>query len=152
MCSVSEFDWVDCERVKRTGGVWLSVLHLVLFFDETGSLLVVKLRIRPAAIRVTSLSAKSGFRLEWVVCELGWDLVCEFGSIDSLEMVFFSRLLRGFLGSCLGCIEWFASSHGAPTCRAITLRAVHWFSSNSLFGDASWFRYLTFWSLSLFTR
>ena len=147
-----ELDWIYSTHVEIAWCVTISFLHLVLFFDETGSLLVVKLRIRPAAIRVTSLSAKSGFRLKRVVCELGWDLVCEFGSIDSLEMVFFSRLLRGLLDSCLRSIKRLASSYGAPTCRAITLRAVHWLSSNSLFRDASWFRYLTFWSLSLFTR
>ena len=68
----------------------LSVLHLVLLLDEACALLVSKLRVRSATVRVATF-AEASFRLERVVHEVLLDLIGVLVCVDSLKVVLFRR-------------------------------------------------------------
>ena len=73
----------------------LSFLHFVLFFDETSSLFVGKLGVRPASIRVATL-AETRLSLKRVVNEFIVNHVCILARVDTFKMEVLRRCLRLF--------------------------------------------------------
>ena len=63
------------------------VLHLVLHLDEGRTLRVLKLVVRPATVRVASVT-ETRLRLKGTIAQFLTDLTLEDALIDSLELEF----------------------------------------------------------------
>ncbi len=107
--AISELYRVDSQSVESTRSMGLSILHFVFLFDETSSLLVCQLRVRPASIRVASF-AETRLGLEGVIDELAVDLILEIAGVDPLEMV-----LLGGPSGLSGSLGLFGGVHGCLT-------------------------------------